>query len=256
MHRGFITLHRKFKDWEWYEDVNCKVLFLELLLSVNYEDKKWRGETIKRGSIVTSIAHLSTETTLSPKQVRTALDKLEKSGVLGKRATSKYTLITLVNFNAYQEKGQTKGQTEGKPMANEGQTEGKPMATTKQCNNVTIKQLNNKKIIGANAPKTKVKREKYGDHKNINLSVEEYAELLKEFGDETLKEKIEALSDFKYTKEIKGKSYAWDIAQIKKFYIKSGNTPLKTHDAIEQMNEEVRKYQEKLKKEKEEKNGK
>ena len=40
---GWIKLHRQILDWEWYDDINVKVLFLHLLLTANYEDKKWQG---------------------------------------------------------------------------------------------------------------------------------------------------------------------------------------------------------------------
>ena len=37
---GFIKLYRSMLQWEWYDDVNVKVLFLHLLLKANYEEKK------------------------------------------------------------------------------------------------------------------------------------------------------------------------------------------------------------------------
>ena len=59
MNDGFIKLFRKFKQWEWYSDVNTKVLFLHLLLSANHTDKSWRGITVKRGQIVVGLESLS-----------------------------------------------------------------------------------------------------------------------------------------------------------------------------------------------------
>jgi len=51
---GFIKIHRKLLEWEWYDDNNVKVLFLHLLLKANYKDKKYRGETLKAGTVLTS----------------------------------------------------------------------------------------------------------------------------------------------------------------------------------------------------------
>jgi len=59
---GFIKLHRKIIEWEWYDDINTKCLFLHLLLTCNFEDKKWRGIDIKRGQIVTGRNRLAEET--------------------------------------------------------------------------------------------------------------------------------------------------------------------------------------------------
>lgn len=73
---GWIKIFRQMIDWEWYKDVPTKTLFIHLLLTANYEDKKWKGITIKRGQLITSLNHLSEETGLSKQQVRTALKKL------------------------------------------------------------------------------------------------------------------------------------------------------------------------------------
>ena len=99
---GWIKLHRQILDWEWYDDINVKVLFLHLLLTVNYEDKKWRGTIIKRGQKVTSLGHLAEETQLTIQQVRTALDKLQKTQNITIKTTNKYTLVTVENYGLYQ----------------------------------------------------------------------------------------------------------------------------------------------------------
>ena len=48
MEQGYIYLHRSLLDWEWYQDINTKTVFLHLLLTVNYQPKKWQGITIER----------------------------------------------------------------------------------------------------------------------------------------------------------------------------------------------------------------
>ena len=50
----FVKLFRKFTEWEWYDDINVSRVFLHLLITVNWTDKKWKGQEIKRGSIVSS----------------------------------------------------------------------------------------------------------------------------------------------------------------------------------------------------------
>lgn len=99
---GWIKLHRKILDWEWYTDAPVRILFEHLLLTANYEDKKWKGMTIKRGQKVTSIGHLSKETGLTVRQVRTALQKLEKTKNVTSKATNKFTLVTIENYGLYQ----------------------------------------------------------------------------------------------------------------------------------------------------------
>lgn len=90
---GFIKLHRKILDWEWYDDITTYRLFTHLLLSANYEDKKWHGEVVKRGSYITSYASLVRETGLSKKQIERAMKNLMKTGEVEKVTSKKNTLI-------------------------------------------------------------------------------------------------------------------------------------------------------------------
>ena len=127
---GWIKLHKTLKDWEWYDDHNATRLLVHLLLSVNYEDKEWKGQTIKAGSMVTSWENLAKEIGLSVKQTRTAMDKLEASKEVARYATNKWQAITLVKW----EKLQVECTTKGKQM-------GKQRATTKEykeIKNITI----------------------------------------------------------------------------------------------------------------------
>jgi hypothetical protein len=129
--KGFIILYRKLIDWEWYDHIPTKVLFIHLLLKANHTTKLWRGNEIKRGQYLTSLNTLSQETGLSVKQIRASLNNLEKTGEVGKQTTNLNTLISITKYDDYQSKGTPKG----KPKANEGQSEGKQRATTNNVNN-------------------------------------------------------------------------------------------------------------------------
>lgn len=124
MENGFIVLHRKIIKWEWYTDINVFKLFLHLLLRANHEDKYWRGILVKRGQLITSISHLSDETGLSPKQVRTALDKLKSTGEVVSKGQSRYTLVTIEKYSDYQDKKEKEGKQRANKRANKGQTKG------------------------------------------------------------------------------------------------------------------------------------
>ena len=125
---GWIKLHRKMINWEWYNDINVKVVFLHLLLTANHEDKKWQGIEIKRGQKITSLSHLAEETKLSVKQIRNVLNKLKSTGEITSKRTNKYTIITIVKYNDYQlkeEKEDKQNDTQqDKRRANKGQTKG------------------------------------------------------------------------------------------------------------------------------------
>jgi hypothetical protein len=138
---GWIKLHRALKDWEYYEDHNATRLLIHLLVSVNYEDKKWKDTTIKAGTLVTSWQNLAHETGLTLKQIRLAMTKLERAGetvrnVAGKGA-GKWQVVTLVKWDKLQgsddEGGQIKGQEKGRTR------EGK-RTPTKEVKNKEIKK--------------------------------------------------------------------------------------------------------------------
>ena len=49
---GYIKLHRKMTEWEWYSDSNTKTVFLHLLLEANFKPTKYRGVELEAGQLV------------------------------------------------------------------------------------------------------------------------------------------------------------------------------------------------------------
>lgn len=129
---GWIKIHRKLLDWEWYDDGNAVRVFLHLLLTANFEPKKWHGITIERGQLATSVVNLASQVHLTSKQIRIVLEKLKNTNEIDIQTTNKYTLITICKYADYQTQEATIGQTNGNQMANEGQTNGNQRATTKE----------------------------------------------------------------------------------------------------------------------------
>ena len=99
---GFIQLQRKLLEWEWYQDTNVFRVFIHLLLKANFKDTKWKGITIKRGHLIIGTEKLGREVGLSRQEVKTVLKKLKKTKELTTKATTKYLIVTLVNFDLYQ----------------------------------------------------------------------------------------------------------------------------------------------------------
>lgn len=126
---NWIKLYRKMKRWEWYDDIPTKVLFIELLLTVNIEDKRWHGMTIHRGEIVTSTAKLAAATGLSAKQIRRALNNLEKTGEIRRQRANKGTLIIVENYRVYQDKPSNEGKQRDTQRVTQRDTQ---RATTKE----------------------------------------------------------------------------------------------------------------------------
>lgn len=118
---GWISLHRRFLEWEWYTDTNTKSLFIHLLLKANIESKKWRGIDISRGELFTSLNHLSEDLNLSIKQVRNCLSKLKKTSEICLQGASNGTKITICKYEYYQDTKNARGKQMGKQGASKGQ---------------------------------------------------------------------------------------------------------------------------------------
>lgn len=103
----WLKLYRKFTEWEWYSDINCRLVFMHLLLTVNWQEKKWQGKIIGIGQTITSLAGLASEVGISVQQLRTVLKKLSASGEIEIKAFSNHSLITLKNFSKYQQTNNT-----------------------------------------------------------------------------------------------------------------------------------------------------
>ena len=80
--QGFIKLPRAIQNWEWYDEPNTAHLYITLMLMANHEDKKWRGETIKRGTLVSSLSSLSAKTGLSVMHAAVKIFQLLGGGAL------------------------------------------------------------------------------------------------------------------------------------------------------------------------------
>lgn len=132
--KGWIKLHRSLLEWEWYEDRNCFRLFIYLILKANHEDNRYRGEVIKRGTLVTSLDKLSNDTGISVRSIRTSLKKLEMTNELTLRKNTKGTVIQIVKYDNYQ--------LQTNEMTNKCQTSAKQVPTKKNIKN----EKNNKKV--------------------------------------------------------------------------------------------------------------
>jgi hypothetical protein len=125
---GWIKLHRSLLDWEWYDDLNATRLLIHLLVSVNYEDKKWKGQDVKAGSIILSWETLSKAVGLSVKQCRVAMQKLENSGEVARQRADQWQVVSLCKW----EKMQGCEDNRADDRAFRGQSEGRQRATTKE----------------------------------------------------------------------------------------------------------------------------
>lgn len=116
---GWIKLQRKMIDWEWFTDVNTCHLFTYLLLAATHTTVKWRGILLEPGQLITGRTLLATKTGLSEQQVRTSLDKLKSTNEITSESTNNFTVITITNWNLYQDINQPSNQPITSQITNE-----------------------------------------------------------------------------------------------------------------------------------------
>ena len=138
---GYIKLYRKMLEWGWYDDTNTKVVFLHLLLTANYKDTEWHGIPLKRGDVVTSIHQLATDLKLSDQNVRTALSHLKLTGEITSKPHTKFSIISIKNYNQYQEDNtQANEQLTNNQRTTNNSVRNKEVVRTKESKNVVVSE--------------------------------------------------------------------------------------------------------------------
>lgn len=155
---GFISLYRKFINWEWWDDPNMIKAFIYLLLRANYKDTKYRGMTLKRGQLITGRKKLSTELKMGEQVVRTILNRLKSTGEITIKSTSRFSIITVCNYDSYQKKdndgNQQTNQQTNQQLTNKQPTTNQQLTTSnKENNNNKENKVNklNKNRVAKNA---------------------------------------------------------------------------------------------------------
>lgn len=129
--RGWIKFWRKTLESSVFTSLPASdfKVFMACLALANNMGRAWFNgsgeEEIPRGSFVTSQPKLADLTGLTRKQVRGALQRLEKIGsIRAKERAKRYTVVEVVNFESYQDGEEAPGQGAGLPRADAGPTLG------------------------------------------------------------------------------------------------------------------------------------
>lgn len=162
----WVKLHTKLLNWEWYSDINTTRLFIHCLLKANYKDKMWHGIEIKRGSYVTSLPNLSEETGLTVQQTRTALDKLISTGNITNKSHTKYRVISIVNYDMYQENNRQ----DNKQTTDKQQTEQQQHQNIEYTEYIKKEKINKKEKKFTKPTLEELK--KYIQEKSLNVDAE------------------------------------------------------------------------------------
>lgn len=234
MAEGWISIHRKIREcdiWDYDEPFTRRDAWIDLLLLANHRDKDtiFDGKriTIKRGQYLTSVRKLSKEWQWGKNKTLAYLRLLEECEMIRRDADSRRTLITIVNYDIYQNEDVAQRTVRGQLRDSKGTVTGHRQATNNNDNN----ENNNKKEIY----KEKVARHKYGEYQNVLLTDEQLEKLKNEFPDDWQK-RIESCSS--YCKS-HGKTYKDYLATIRNWARKEGNSGSRDRKDEEQRNREI-----------------
>ncbi|QHL34179.1 DnaD domain protein [Staphylococcus aureus] len=152
-----IQNHWLFKEKRTFSKFEA---WIYLLMEANHSKAKVpignQIVTVERGQRLTSILTLSDLFNWSRFKVKTFLDLLESDGMLEVKTTSKYTLITIVNYDFYQsEQGRNQHQNDIKPTSKQHQSNINPTSKQHQTNtNNNDNKDNNEKNVNNEKKKT------------------------------------------------------------------------------------------------------
>jgi len=116
MNRGHIKIFRKIIDSPIGQDSKLLSVAIYLILKANWKDKETNFERkcmyIKRGQAIIGTVDLATKLRLSRATTRSTIKKLSDLGFLTTEPTNKFTIVTICNYDSYQdEESQTNQQT-------------------------------------------------------------------------------------------------------------------------------------------------
>ncbi len=153
MQLGYIKLYRELTEKPiWLESTpEQKVILVTLLMMANHRQKEWewKGEKyeVKPGQFITSLDSILEKCGkgITMQNVRTALKRFEKYEFLTNESTNKNRLITIVNWEFYQQNDNATNNQTNKQLTSNQQATNKQLTTNKNDNN----DKNEKKSIYA-----------------------------------------------------------------------------------------------------------
>lgn len=117
----WIKIYDRILEWEWWSNALMVKAWVFILVSANSRQKRWQGMIIERGQFVTSQSKMARELDCNRKTVRKILDRLISAGQITASVDNSKTIITVCNYENYQENNSRYGQQDGQQS---GQLDG------------------------------------------------------------------------------------------------------------------------------------
>lgn len=168
-----MKLHRKLLEWEWYGDAHMVHLLVHLLLTATHEDRKYKGLTIKRGQLVTTIKELAEALGASETSTRRRMKRLKSGGFLTIKVAHNRTTITICNYDSYQ---MNKKESGGRTAEERRKSGGRTAEAHNNRNNKKRRRSNedNTSLLSPSSPPPRVREvvSEFSDVENNRYRVE------------------------------------------------------------------------------------
>jgi len=143
MERGYVKLWRKTLDSGLLQNATVLQVFIYLLLNTTHKPyRQMVGSSVVDlvpGQIVTGRKAIAKECQLSEQNVRTALKILENLKILTIQPTNKYSIVSFVNWDTYQQE-QPATQPASQPSSNQQVTSSQPAGNQQLTTNKNKEQ--------------------------------------------------------------------------------------------------------------------
>ncbi len=132
---GYILIWRKILETSFYKDSYALHLAMHLLLKANHKENSFtfnkKNIVIQRGQMICGRFTLSQETGIKPSTIRNKLALLKNIGFLDIKSNNKFSIISILNYESYQNSKIKQDSKKDSKRTARGQQED----TNKECNN-------------------------------------------------------------------------------------------------------------------------
>lgn len=188
---GYVKIYRTLMSKGYYSDSEYVHLWVHLLMKATYCKKEYlfnnKIEHLKPGQFITGRHSLVKETGINRSKIERILKCFESEHQIEQQTTNKFRIISILNWDEYQNDEQQNEQ----PVSSQRAASEQPVSTIKK--------------------EKKEKKEKniYAD--SVSMTENEYKKLLSENGEYITKKAIQLLSNYKLSS---GKRYKSDYHAI------------------------------------------
>jgi hypothetical protein len=191
MYRGYIKTWRKVLDSGWLKNHKLWVFWSWCLLKASYKEYDimvgLQQVHLLPGQFIFGRKKASEETGLTEQEVRTAIDSLRKRQNITIKTTNKFSIVSIANWDIYQDDEVKNNQQINQPLTNKEPTTNQQLTTNN--NNKNIKKEKNKYLDA------------------VFLTKEEYQKLITKYTETKTIQAIEILNNYIMSKGVKYKSH-------------------------------------------------